>query len=89
MAYSTHSDTTHKLSFQTLGSCSNVARNSNKCPVNTYNIVDVKSLDLKPLKHNGFYMCHYVNNKRLQCPRGVRVFAFSITFMVDSYFSLH
>jgi hypothetical protein len=65
-AYSTHSDTIHILSYQTLGSYSKVTRKISKYSMNTYNIVDVKSLDLKRLKHNGFNTCHYLNNKRIQ-----------------------
>jgi len=49
-----------------LGSCSIVAKNSSKYSMNTYSILHVKSLDLKHLKHNGFYKCPNFNNNRLQ-----------------------
>jgi len=60
-----------------------VARNRNTCKysMNTYIMVDVKSLDLKPLKHNGFYMYHYFNNKSIQFALAVYEYWQTVIFL--------
>jgi hypothetical protein len=73
-AYSTHSDTIHKPSFQTPGSSSNVTKNHRRYSMDTYKTVDMNSLDLKRFNHNDFYMCHYFNNNRLQFAVAVYVY---------------